>query len=195
MPKDVAAKPGTSARERIIEAAYAVAERSGVAALTLDAVAAEAGVSKGGLLYHFPSKEALLSGMVDRLCRTCSDLAAAAAEADPEPVGRSARAYLAACAGDLWHSSRWMALVGALVFNPKLLAAWRADVLAGRAADQQEGVDPAAAEIVRLAADGMWVWGVLGLPGPDRELKAKVLARLNQMTKGDHQQEEIHGAG
>jgi AcrR family transcriptional regulator len=193
MPKDVAAKQGS--RERILEAAYAVAERSGVAALTLDAVAAEAGVSKGGLLYHFPSKEALLSGMVDRLCRTCSDLAAAAAEADPEPVGRSARAYLAACAGDLWHSSRWMALVGALVFNPELLAAWRADVLAGRAADQQEGVDPAAAEIVRLAADGMWVWGVLGLPGPDRELKAKVLARLNQMTHGDQQQEEINGAG
>jgi len=186
MPKDAVAKQAASARERILEAACVVAERSGVAALTLGAVAAEAEVSKGGLLYHFPSKEALLSGMVDRLCRTCSDLAAAAAQADPEPVGRSARAYLAACAGDLWHSSRWMALVGALVFNPKLLAAWRADVLAGRAADQQEGVDPAAAEIVRLAADGMWVWGVLGLPGPDRELKAKVLARLNQMTHGDH---------
>ena len=58
--------------------------------------------------------------------------------------------------------------MGALVFNPKLLAAWRADVLAGRAADQQAGVDPAAAEIVRLAADGMWVWGVLSLPGPAR---------------------------
>jgi AcrR family transcriptional regulator len=183
MAKDVEAKSGTGARERILEAAYAVAERSGVAALTLDAVAAEAGVSKGGLLYHFPSKEALLSGMVDRLCRTCGDLAAAAARADPEPVGRSARAYLAACAGDLWHSSSWMALVGALVFNPELLAAWRADVLAGRAADEEEGVDPAAAEIVRLAADGMWVWGVLGLPGPDPERKAEVLAKLNEMTR------------
>jgi AcrR family transcriptional regulator len=181
--KDVVSKPETGARERILEAACAVAGRSGVAALTLDAVAAEAKVSKGGLLYHFPSKEALLSGMVDMLCRTCRDIAAAAAQADPEPLGRSARAYLAACAGDLWRSSRWTALVGALVFNPELLAAWRADVLAGRAADEEEGVDPAAAEIVRLAADGMWVWGVLGLPGPDRELKAKVVAQLNQMTR------------
>lgn len=183
MARDVAGKPETGTRERILEAAYAVAERSGVAALTLDAVAAEAEVSKGGLLYHFPSKEALLSGMVDGLCRTCRDLAAAAAQADPEPLGRSARAYLAASAGDLWHSSRWMALMGALVLNPGLLDAWRADVLAGRAADEEEGVDPAAAAIVRLAADGMWLWGILGLPGPDGALKAKVLAGLNQMTR------------
>jgi AcrR family transcriptional regulator len=56
MAKDVVSKPETGARERILEAAYTVAERSGAAALTLDAVAAEAKVSKGGLLYHFPSK-------------------------------------------------------------------------------------------------------------------------------------------
>jgi AcrR family transcriptional regulator len=185
--KDVASKPETGARERILAAAYAVAEQSGAAALTLDAVAAKAKVSKGGLLYHFPSKQALVSGMVDGLCRACRDLAAAAAQADPEPAGRSARAYLAACAGDLWRSSRWTALVGALVFNPELLAAWRADVLAGWAADEEEGVDPAAAEIVRLAADGMWVRGILGLPGPGPELKAKVVAELNQVTRGRRQ--------
>ncbi|MCT9820372.1 TetR/AcrR family transcriptional regulator [Microbacterium sp. W1N] len=34
---------------------------------TLDATAHAAGVSKGGLLYHFPSKEALEAGLVDRL--------------------------------------------------------------------------------------------------------------------------------
>jgi len=98
-------------------------------------------------------------------------------------VGRSARAYLAASAGDLWHSSRWTALVGALALSPGLLDAWRGILLAGRAADQEEGADPAAAAIVRLAADGLWLWGVLGLPGPDPELKARVLAELNQMTR------------
>ena len=39
----------------------------GISGLTLEAVAREAGVSKGGLLYHFPSKEALISGMIGRL--------------------------------------------------------------------------------------------------------------------------------
>jgi AcrR family transcriptional regulator len=39
----------------------------GVSGMTLEAVAREAGVSKGGLLYHFPSKEALIGGMIGRL--------------------------------------------------------------------------------------------------------------------------------
>jgi AcrR family transcriptional regulator len=170
-------------RDRILEAGYAIAGQSGVAAVTLDAVADRAGVSKGGLLYHFPSKEALISGMVDELCRTFAELAEAAARADPEPAGRSARAYLAASAGELWHSSRWLALVGALVISPGLLDSWRDWVVAGRAADEAENSDPVAASIVRLAADGLWLAGVLGLPAPDEQLHAAVLAELDQMTR------------
>jgi AcrR family transcriptional regulator len=170
-------------RERILEAGYAVAGESGVAAVTLDAVANRAGVSKGGLLYHFPSKEALLSGMVDELCRSFADLAAAAARADPVPAGRSARAYLAASAGELWQSSRWLALVGALIVDPGLLDSWRAWVVAGRAADEAENADPVAAAIVRLAADGLWLAGVLGLPAPDEQLHAAILAELGQLTR------------
>jgi len=169
-------------RDRILEAGYAVAGQSGVAAVTLDAVANRAGVSKGGLLYHFPSKEALVSGMVDGLCRTFADLADAAAQGDPQRTGRAARAYLSASAGELWQSSRWLALVGALIVDPGLLDSWRAWVVAGRAADEAENADPAATAIVRLAADGLWLAGVLGLPAPDQELRAAILAELDQMT-------------
>jgi AcrR family transcriptional regulator len=173
----------SSTRDRILEAGYAVAGQSGVAAVTLDAVANQAGVSKGGLLYHFPSKEALVAGMVDGLCRTFADLAGAAAAADPEPAGRAARAYLAASAGELWQSSRWLALVGALLVRPDLLDSWRAWVAAGRAADEAESADPVAAAIVRLAADGLWLAGVLGLPAPDQPLRTAILAELDQMTR------------
>ncbi len=55
-----------SIRERILEAADEVARERGVANLTLDLVAEQAKVSKGGLLYHFTTKEALLRGMIDR---------------------------------------------------------------------------------------------------------------------------------
>ena len=55
-----------SCKERILEAAEAVVVAVGGARLTIDAVAAQSGVSKGGVLYHFPSKEALLEGMVRR---------------------------------------------------------------------------------------------------------------------------------
>ena len=55
-----------SCKESILEAAEAVVVAVGAARLTIDAVAAQSGVSKGGVLYHFPSKEALLEGMVVR---------------------------------------------------------------------------------------------------------------------------------
>ncbi|HXZ60012.1 MAG TPA: TetR/AcrR family transcriptional regulator [Steroidobacteraceae bacterium] len=55
-----------SARDRLLDAAERVVVESGATHLTLDAVAKSAGVSKGGLLYHFPSKEALLEGMLSR---------------------------------------------------------------------------------------------------------------------------------
>ncbi len=50
----------------ILDAAEALIQELGVNRMTLDAVAARAGLSKGGLLYHFPSKEALLKGMIGR---------------------------------------------------------------------------------------------------------------------------------
>lgn len=51
-------------RQRILEAADALSAELGANHLSLDAVAARAGISKGGLLYHFPSKHALLRGLV-----------------------------------------------------------------------------------------------------------------------------------
>ena len=58
--------PVRSARQRLLDAAERVVVESGATHLTLDAVAKSAGVSKGGLLYHFPTKEALLEGMLAR---------------------------------------------------------------------------------------------------------------------------------
>jgi AcrR family transcriptional regulator len=59
--------PRSSSYNSIIEAAEAVVAEVGAGHLTLDAVAAKAGVSKGGLMYHFPDKDSLLRAMVARL--------------------------------------------------------------------------------------------------------------------------------
>jgi AcrR family transcriptional regulator len=55
------------AKTRILGAAAAVVARSGAAHLTIDAVAAEAKLSKGGVLYHFPNKRSMLEGMVEHV--------------------------------------------------------------------------------------------------------------------------------
>lgn len=64
-----------SARQQILDAYEDLLIDKGLAAVTLDAVAAKADVSKGGLLYHFRSKEALLDGLIERLLdRTRQDM-------------------------------------------------------------------------------------------------------------------------
>ena len=54
-------------KPNIIDAAFRVVSRLGASHLTIDAVASAAGMSKGGVLYHFPNKRALLAGMLDTL--------------------------------------------------------------------------------------------------------------------------------
>ncbi|WP_427015350.1 TetR family transcriptional regulator [Pseudarthrobacter sp. P1] len=56
-----------TARDRVLLAFEDLLIRDGERAATLDAVAAAAGVSKGGLLYHFKSREALTAGLVAKL--------------------------------------------------------------------------------------------------------------------------------
>jgi len=53
-------------RESILQAAEEIVARRGPAHLTLETAASEAKVSKGGLFYHFRSKEALLEAMIRR---------------------------------------------------------------------------------------------------------------------------------
>ncbi len=54
-------------RGALLDAAERVVLRAGAGQLTMDAVAAEAGVSKGGVLYAFPSKDALIDAMFTRV--------------------------------------------------------------------------------------------------------------------------------
>lgn len=53
-------------RDCILDAAESVLLASGALHLTLDAVADEAGISKGGLTYTFGTKEELLSALLER---------------------------------------------------------------------------------------------------------------------------------
>ena len=57
----------TSHREDLIDAAEAIVTEQGVGELTLERVAARAGVTKGGLIYHYKTREALLQALVERL--------------------------------------------------------------------------------------------------------------------------------
>ena len=71
--------------ERILDAAEELICTRGIAGFTLDGVAQAAGVSKGGLLYHFRSKDSLISGMQRRMVSRMAE-ALREAKAGSEPV-------------------------------------------------------------------------------------------------------------
>src|SRR6266446_9002689 len=64
-------KTPTPTIDLILTAAERVALRDGVLRLTVEAVAREAKLSKGGVLYHFATKESLIQAMLDRLIQYC----------------------------------------------------------------------------------------------------------------------------
>jgi AcrR family transcriptional regulator len=74
------------AREKVLDAFEAILIDEGERTATLDATARAAGVSKGGLLYHFASKEALEAGIVERLHTLVEDDAAAMSAAPEGPI-------------------------------------------------------------------------------------------------------------
>jgi AcrR family transcriptional regulator len=90
------AKEKTNARESLLLAACTLLVTHGSEKLTLDAVAQEAGVSKGGLLYHFPSKQALLEGVLSWLLDSFWEEIRGYAAMDTNPVGRWNRAHVQA---------------------------------------------------------------------------------------------------
>ncbi|CUS47426.1 MAG: TetR family transcriptional regulator [Idiomarinaceae bacterium HL-53] len=65
--KNMAARGGRpSKRDFILECAETLVQAKGAAHLTFDALTEVTGISKGGLLYHFESKDALISAMLER---------------------------------------------------------------------------------------------------------------------------------
>ncbi len=177
----------SNTKKRILDAAGRVVLAHGPGELTLEAVAEAAGLSKGGLLYHFASKEALLSAMVERLIAVTEQRIDVHRQYDRE-AGSWTRGYVRACAADDAADSDPTARLGVAVLaagalEPGLMQRLHERQPAWRAAMHNNGIDPTTAQIVRLAADGLWLNAVFGLPVPEGTERADVLARLETMTR------------
>ena len=81
--------------DRILDAAEELICTRGIAGFTLDGVAQAAGVSKGGLLYHFRSKDSLISGTQHRMASRMAETLRGARRGR----SRSSRPSCGTCAG------------------------------------------------------------------------------------------------
>ena len=170
-------KPNT--REVILDSAEAVVAREGSRRLTIDAVVQESGFSKGGVLYNFPSKQALIEGMVARMLaetRARHDAALSDAEAAGEdPVPAMIRSLLQQKEMDRAVS---MGLLAALAEHPDLITPIRTAIAEMRDELIARARDPELASIIMLAADGLHFSDILGLDILPEDQRAAVEARL-----------------
>ena len=175
-------------RNLVLDAAETVVATMGVANLTFEEVAREAGISKGGVLYHFRSKEALTEAMIERFVDRFDTAVAKAAENDDLAVGRNVRAYVRATVGETPLTGELFdrangAITAALANYPERLEAVRLQSSRTQTMIEDGSLDPTFATIVRLAIDGLWLAENFNLMRFEPRLKAAVGERLIAWTK------------
>ncbi|MCA0983179.1 TetR/AcrR family transcriptional regulator [Halobacillus yeomjeoni] len=175
--------PRQSKRNKILEAAALIVHNRGIDALTLDAVAEEAEVSKGGLLYHFKSKEALIEGLVLHMNNIYRTNVENAVTDDINSKGKWTRAFIKATYDQSLKNTETSAgMLAAHGVNSDLLKPLQQTYNNWQENIANDGIDPVQATILRLAADGLWFSEIFGLAPLDEDLRKDVLDHLLKQT-------------
>lgn len=167
-----------SNRERVLDAfEHLLVDEVGVPA-TLDAVAAAAQVSKGGLLYHFPSKDALVEGLLARLRAQVDDDVAALRSAPEGPIAYWVSTSAAGAPAALTRTSQAVLRLAGSGQPAARAALERADeAWAGALAERIP--DPVVARLVLLVGNGLFLETLTGLqPRADLAPLQHLLERL-----------------
>jgi AcrR family transcriptional regulator len=189
-PDEIAPKPAgkkrSETRARLIQRAIEILVKQGNEALTLDAVAQAAEVSKGGLLYHFPNKEALITGIIQHLI---DDFNAAIevelAKEKGDAPGKWLRAYVRAT----FNSSQFTLALGSSLFaaisialNPETVERIDAQIHVWQHNLYSCGLEPTQASVIYLATEGLWATEMFAINAPSKVRRKQILKRLLEMT-------------
>ncbi|AKI02733.1 transcriptional regulator, TetR family [Hoeflea sp. IMCC20628] len=170
-------------RAKLLDAAAGVIIEHGLPALTLESVARQAGVSKGGLLHHYPGKDALVDGLFEQVVNWFGGLVEATLDPDETSHGRFSRAYLQVIAGidmSLPEEKRLAVLILMLSSDPRYCGLWNNWVEARLDEHRQTDSTPLA-RTLRLAADGLWLSDLGGGPDSNPATRREILKFLEDL--------------
>lgn len=168
-----------SSYERILDAAEKVVLEVGASHMTLCAVAKKAGLSKGGLLYHFPSKDDLLKAMIQRLAER---LRQTRYEKMQQLQGESFPELKAYVLSSLYPSPEldniFAAILAAISHNPKLLKLIREEYQ--KFLQELSKSVPSFFQMMRtvLAVDGLRLIELLRLSPFSQEQRTAIIAEI-----------------
>ena len=143
-------------RRAILEHAAIIAQAEGIAGVTVQGVALAAGVTKGGVFHHFPSKHALIEAMFDEMMERLDAAIDTYLDHD-NAYGCFTRAYVdVLLMGEQFGvGSPFDALGATVVTDPAKGASWDRWVEDRLSRHRLTDAFPAL-EIVRFASDGAW---------------------------------------
>jgi AcrR family transcriptional regulator len=169
---------GEATRERLLVAAAGVVGIEGPSALTLDRAAAAAGISKGAVLYHFKSKDALVEALVSRALDQFDAATKVVCQRDAS-AGCFARAYAkVSFAPDTNTPEAAAGLLAAVTTNIDLLEPAKSRHAEIQKRLENDRISPTLATLVRLAADGLYFTRAFGLAPPTDAQAAEILKML-----------------
>jgi AcrR family transcriptional regulator len=174
-------------REAILHAAEQIVARHGPASLTLESAASKANVSKGGLFYHFRSKEVLLQEMIRRALRQLGEEREKVADSLACEKNATMKAHII---GTLRHLEGQQpvlaAVIAAIANNPKLVDPMREsfkDDFQALCSDLSLSMEDTA--ILFLAAQGLLLLELLHLsfltPSQIRKVTERMLQQVEKL--------------
>lgn len=183
----MATRPRTRREDRpdiILDAAENVLRASGARALTIDAVAAQAGLSKGGVLHHFASKDVLIRTLVARKLRRI-EAGIAEHEENQEPSPAAKPLAMVANARQTYGEEDGFprALLLASAEQPEALAEFRAFMASRLAQVGELEKRPGAGSAFFFAIIGLMVGRALGLHDLSQAQAGQVFDALEQAAR------------
>ncbi|MCC5825927.1 TetR/AcrR family transcriptional regulator [Alkalimonas sp.] len=168
-------------KAQIIEAALAVASEKGAGKVTLDEVAKVSGFSKGGLLYHYPSKEALITAMVQQLVddNAASRQQLMAQGDDALSAMIKSHVHLS----EQVQCNTAMAILAAAAEQPGLLNPVQQACRHLLCDINAESGDNPEAMVLMLACDALWLQDMLSISPLDAEQKDQLLQYMLRRAK------------
>ncbi|MFT8897951.1 MAG: TetR/AcrR family transcriptional regulator [Acetobacter sp.] len=169
----------------LLDAAARILTERGIQAFTLDLVARDAGVSKGGLLHHFANKKALLDGLFMREMETFKNDILSSMQKDPVEAGRAARAYIGLDRmenGDEGTPAILRHLLAVMLLEPQLCSEWtRYYWETIRSTGLFDNMTPSLL-LSCLAADGLAIWDILGADIIDKKNREQLQVLIEKLT-------------
>jgi AcrR family transcriptional regulator len=167
-------------RNAALEAATRIIARDGPGRLTLDAIARESGLSKGGVMHQFRTKEAVLKALLERQMEHFEEFSTrymakvSETSANPNLATQLATVREAATSPN----SAALALVAAMVENPGLMVLPREREMKRVEAIKAEAADPELALLRWAAARGLLLSGLFGMSPLGKDEHQRLFARL-----------------